>query len=80
MNEIKRGKAIFHDAYNFWEKHIGRIGLNRDEFWEVAARDYEQLWVLYERDELMHSMLLALYEDLERVWKEKNNGHRSRPA
>ena len=70
---IKRGKAIFRDAYNFWEKHALRLNTERDDFWRVAAADYETVWNLHADDELMQAVLLALYEDLERLWKEKNN-------
>ena len=65
----KRVKTIFRDAFNFLQKHLGRLSEPEEPFWLAASADYSNLWNLHDGDPLAQALLLAAYEELERQRK-----------
>ena len=71
VEEIRRIKAAFRDAYNFLELYAKQIDAGgNDAFWDCVANDYAEICRKH-NDPLATALMIAAFEEVERLWHKR---------
>lgn len=78
MDDVARLKPIFRDAFNFLTEGVAKIGaLAEEAYWSAAAEGYERLCLKHAGEPLAADLMVAVYEELERIAKRAKDEKRS---